>query len=321
MSKRILLTGSHGFIGRVLLTYFLKDPDIELIDCVDNLCNSSHDPADPLFQDGRIRVTISNVQDMGPMIAYDEIWHLASPVGPVGVLKYAGKMGPMIIADTAKMANWALATGAKLIDISTSEVYGQDPCGIPQVENIPKIVPSNTTVRLEYGVSKLCCEVFLANMVRTTSLQCNMIRPYNIVSFGQQASAGFVLPRLIEQALAGLPLTVYQPGTQRRTFTDVRDFVEGMIHIMKHGKNGEIYNVGNPANLHSILELAEMVIKKTGTTSKISIVDPKTLHGDLFEGAWEKIPNITKVQTDTGWTPFRTLEDIVDEAVRGYQNV
>jgi len=321
MGKRILLTGSHGFIGRVLLGYFLQDPDVEFIDCVDNLCNSTYNEVDPLFQDERIRVTISSVQDLEGPLPYDEIWHLASPVGPVGVLKFAGKMGPMIVADTAKMADWALAGGAKLIDISTSEVYGQDPCGIPQVEDIPKVVPSNTTVRLEYGVSKLCCEIFLTNMVRTSALQCNMIRPYNIVSYGQQAAAGFVLPRFVEAALAGHPLTVYQPGTQRRTFTDVRDFVEGMLYVMKKGKNGEVYNVGNPANLHSIMNLAKLVVAKTGSTSRIDVVDPRKLHGDLFAGAWEKIPNIDKIQADTGWAPFRTLEDIVDGAVAGYKNV
>jgi nucleoside-diphosphate-sugar epimerase len=320
MSKRILVTGITGFIGRVLTKYLLQDPNVTHITGVDNLINSKYSEDDPLFQDPRVDMNICSVSDYNPTeLNVEEIYHLASPVGPVGVLKWAGSMGPMIVDDTARMAKLALKTGAKLIDISTSEVYGANPHGVPQVEDLNKVVPSNITVRLEYGVAKLLCEIFLTNMTRTTDLKCNMIRPYNIVSYGQQASAGFVLPRFIEQALSGEDITVYPPGEQRRTFTDVHDFVEGIMAVMAQGENGQIYNVGNPVNLHSIMELAEMVKETTKSSSDIKIVDPKKLHGDLFEEAWEKIPNIDRIQRDTDWKPYRTLKDIVDFAVAAYQ--
>lgn len=315
MSKKILVTGITGFIGRVLTNYLLEDSETELIDGCDNLSNSSLLSGDSILSDPRVHIEICSVQQFEANNRYDEIYHLASPVGPVGVLKWAGEMGPMIVADTAKMAKLAMEQGAKLIDISTSEVYGKDPNGIPQKENIEKVVPSNITVRLEYGVSKLLCEVFLTNLVTRFGLRCNIVRPYNIVSYGQQAAAGFVLPRFLQQALSGLPLTVYQPGTQRRTFTDVRDFVEGIILIMRKGSNGRIYNVGNPANLHSIMDLAKMVVEYTGSSSPINIVDPQIEHGPTFAEAWEKIPNIDLVQKDTGWQPTRTLKDIVEFAI------
>lgn len=314
---KVIITGINGFIGRVLLEYLLKYDNIEYIYGVDNLSNSVYESNHPLLTNKKVQFDICSVNDksFNPKGKFDYIYHLASPVGPVGVIKWAGYMGPMIVEDTLKMAQIALNTGAKLIDISTSEVYGKDPEGIPQIEDLPKNVPSNVTVRLEYGVAKLLCEVFLTNLIKTTNLQCNILRPYNIVSYGQQAAAGFVLPRFIEQAKEGVPMTVYQPGTQRRTFTHVRDFVEAMIAVMEQGKNGEIYNVGNPLNLYSIMELAIRIKKEMKSDSLINIVDPVILHGPLFAEAWEKIPDITKIQNDINWKPFRTLENIIEEAV------
>jgi len=324
MSRRVLITGATGFIGRVLLSYLLKDDEISSILCVDNLSNSEYTPGEPLFSDKRVSVLIKNVSDMTDNDTedqLDDIYHLASPVGPVGVLKYAGNMGPMIIEDSYKMALLAEKHNARLIDISTSEVYGCDPNGIPQTEDLTKVVPAEITVRLEYGVAKLACEVFLANRTKVFGLNCCIVRPYNIVSYGQQAAAGFVLPRFFEQALANKPLTVYQPGTQRRTFTDVRDFVESLILVMAKGKSGEIYNIGNPNNLHTILDLANRVIEKTGSTSGYTIVDPQKEHGKLFTEAWEKIPNINKINQELGWNPTRSLDDIIDEAIRRYNEL
>lgn len=200
------------------------------------------------------------------------------------------------------------------MDISTSEVYGQNPNGVPQLESLNKVVPSNITVRLEYGVAKLLCEIFLTNLMHSKGLDFRMVRPYNIVSHGQSAKAGFVLPRFIEQAQAGEDLTIYTPGDQRRTFTHVKDFVEGMMAVMKDGVCGEVYNVGNPENLRSIFELAEEVIKHTNSKSVINIVDPQDLHGKSFTEAWEKIPNIDKITKDTGWIPSRSFKQIVSEA-------
>lgn len=316
MGLKILVTGATGFIGRTLIRELLKKSDIESIECVDNLCNSAFHVTDPLFLDTRVCVKIVSVKDyVHSGTKFDIIYHLASPVGPVGVLKFPGTMGQMIVDDTFRMAQLAIACEAKLIDISTSEVYGLDPKGVPQVETLDKCVSSKITVRLEYAVAKLLCEILLTNLGSITPLQFNIIRPYNIVSYGQQAAAGFVLPRFLEQALSDSPITVYLPGTQSRTFTDVRDFVNALILIAEHGINSEIYNVGNPANRLSIMEFAQQIKLLTGSKSEIIISDPKKLHGALFEEAHEKIPDITKVVRDTGWQPIRSIKEIIDFAI------
>lgn len=322
-SKRVLVTGGFGFIGKVLLKTFLKELDeIDYIDVIDNLCNSVPFDKDTLsLFNGKLSFCKSTVADWLPSRKYTEIYHLASPVGPAGVLNYAGSMGPMIISDTYKMANLALKDGARFIDISTSEVYGRDPGSTAQKESIDKIVPSNVTVRLEYGVSKLACEVFLLNMVKVSPLQINIIRPFNIVGPSQSGKVGFVLPRFIEQAMKGKDLTVFGDGLQKRTFTSVFDFVSAIKLVMNSKEtNAEIFNVGNPDNLYSILDLANIVIKATGSKSKVLLINPKEIYGKFYEEAWNKIPDISKIQSTLGWKPKDDISKIVSDAIEVYMS-
>jgi UDP-glucose 4-epimerase len=225
-------------------------------------------------------------------------------------------MGPMIISDTFKMAQIAIEQDARFLDVSTSEVYGRDPGKVSQAEDIDKVVPANVTIRLEYGTSKLASEVSLLNLAKVTNLRVNIVRPFNIVGPGQSGEVGFALPRFVNQALTGEDITVFGNGSQRRTFTSVNDFVRAIIRIMDSDIESEIFNVGNPANECSVLDLARIVNKLAGSKSRIILCDPKTIYGNLYAEAWNKIPNIRKIQRMTGWSPFESIEDIVNEAIR-----
>jgi len=312
---KALVTGGNGFIGRVLCGALLE-ANYELVHLVDDLSNSNRDAGlELLLKDNRVRFTAMAVKDFEPMERYTHIFHLASPVGPAGVLNYAGRMGPLIVHDTAKMAHYAIAMGAKLLDVSTSEVYGKDPGEGTQAEDIDKIVPSKYTVRLEYGVAKLACEVSLSNLALTTDLIVNIVRPFNIVGVGQKGEVGFVLPRFVQQTLAGEPLTVFGDGEQRRCFTSVHDIVDAIMRITNAGVRGRIYNIGNPANICSINDLAHVVKATTGSSSTIVHVDPKTIYGRFYEEAWNKIPDITRIQREIGWQPTQALHDIVLDVV------
>ena len=199
---RAIITGGNGFIGRVLVRTLLRRPDLQLAHIVDDLSNSNRDAGlQQLLKDKRVRFSATSVKDFEPTEKYSHIFHLASPVGPAGVLNYAGRMAPLIVHDTAKMAHYAIAMGAKLLDVSTSEVYGRDPGEGSQAENIDKVVPAKYTVRLEYGVAKLACEVALMNLAKVSDMKINIVRPFNIVGVGQKGDVGFVLPRFAQQAL------------------------------------------------------------------------------------------------------------------------
>lgn len=320
MGKNILITGGNGFIGRCLIKRLSGYDSVDLLHVVDNLCNSDY-PDEEFFKTfPKVKMSIQSVSDFQPERRYHEIWHLASPVGPAGVLNYAGQMAPMIVSDTSKIAHMALSMGARMIDISTSEVYGKDPGDIPQEEDIDKIVPADITVRLEYGVAKLASEVSLKNLHDKTGLHVNIIRPFNIIGVGQKGEVGFVLPRFVQQALSGEPLTVFGDGTQKRTFTSVEDIVDAMILVMSSSVKGEVFNVGNPSNICSILDLAKKVKHAASSSSDIIFVDPTTIYGKYYKEAWNKIPNIDKVQR-TGWYPSRSLDQIIQEVIkveRGY---
>lgn len=310
---RILVTGGLGFIGQHLVKKLMSEFSDSTIDIVDNLSNNSIKPEH--IKSDNVNVVISSVDVFVPKDKYDYIYHLASPVGPAGVLNYAGKMGPMVVNDAYKLAKIALDMGAKLLDVSTSEVYGRDPGGIPQKEDIDKIVPSNITIRLEYGVAKLLSEICLFNLMKVTPLKVNFIRPFNIIGPGQRGEVGFVLPRFVQSALSGEPLTVFGNGTQVRTFTHVEDIVDAMIMIMKSKISGEVFNVGNPQNLISIHDLAKKVVEFSHSSSDIKFVDPTTIYGPYYAEAWNKIPDIHKIQNMLDWNPKWELDDIIKQVI------
>jgi nucleoside-diphosphate-sugar epimerase len=315
--KRVLVTGGLGFIGRTLLRSLQDDPQVEFIYVVDNLCNSSLTPD---VRDEKTILEICNVSEFHKSISFTHIYHLASPVGPAGVLKYAGKMAQMIVSDTMQMAELALCYGAKLIDISTSEVYGRDPGDKSQQEDIDKVVPAKYTVRLEYGVAKLATEISLLNLARISGLQVNIIRPFNIVGVGQKGEVGFVLPRFVEAALVNRDLEIFGTGDQKRCFTSVKDIVQAILLIVELETYGNIFNVGNPANVISIRQLADCVIQLSGSSSQCKLVDPKTIFGPLYEEAWNKIPDISHIQKVVGWQPKYSLIDIVLEVLESYRD-
>jgi UDP-glucose 4-epimerase len=311
--KKVLVTGGAGFIGRALLREIVSQPARE-ITVVDNLSSCTLDEDSPINIYGGIKFIESDLEDflLSNKESFDEIYHLASPVGPVGVLKYKGRIAHTIIDHLYNVAMLAINSNAKLCYVSTSEIYGQNPI-FDQPEDIDKIVPSKYTVRLEYGIAKLTGEIMLANLSKVyPNFKYFVIRPFNIVGPDQNAGLGFVIPRFIKQALAGEPITVYGDGTDKRTFTDVRDITRLMAAIMDSNLCNT-FNVGNPDNVITIGELARLIKKMTDSSSEIQFIDPKVLWGKDFEEAWNKIPNIDRLKSLVGDWPKRKLVDTIDE--------
>ncbi len=312
MSNKVLVTGGMGFIGKFLVRKLLSERDCHVV-IVDNLSSSVLDTSIAVHE----RVTFINA-DFGEWVppkdeSYSQIYHLASPVGPVGVLKWKGMIAKLILNNLYNAAEMAMAMDARLIYVSTSEVYGRHPDNEKegQREDIDKIVPANITVRLEYGVAKLLGEILLKNLSRGSNLKHNCVRPFNVVGPSQNDELGFVIPRFLKQALKGSPITIYGDGKQKRTFTHVEDFVDGMFLVMESDFTGEIFNIGNPDNIISILELAKKIKKSTNSASEIKFVEPKKLFGNDFAEAWNKIPNVSKLVTAVGWKPKWFIDDIM----------
>lgn len=308
--KNVLITGGMGFIGRALSRKLLATTDYHLT-IVDNLSSCRLDPT--ITENKRVTFIDADLSNWNPQNEhYDQIYHLAGPVGPLRVLEVQGRILPIIISQLEKISRLAIEMNAKLMFISTSEVYGAH-AKEKISENVDPIVAANVTPRLEYGIAKLAGEIMLKNLSAATTLRYNCVRPFNIIGPGQNDKSGFVIPRFVRLALHNEPITVYGSGNQIRTFTHISDFIDALYTVMESDISGEVFNIGNPEGTLTVLELATRIKNALKSSSEIIFVDPEKLHGRPFHDAWDKIPDISKITGATGWTPQWSLEKVMQE--------
>ena len=301
---RAIVTGGAGFIGSHLVDILVADGhDVEVID-----------PADPVgpFPDGVKHNRCSMLTGTGAArlktakSKFDNtavVYHLAGPVGPVGVLSQAGRITPDIIAMAEKLQGFT----CPVVFVSTSEVYGEQPQ--PVTEDRPLIVMPEPSARREYASAKAAAEVMLQNSLR----QLRIVRPFNVAGPRQLPDGGFVLPRFIEAGLEGLPLTVYGDGSAVRAFTHVEDIARGIYLAGIQGTNGSIYNLGNEANACSIATLAAEVAAVLD--AEITNVDPVELHGSAFREAPDKVPLTARAYSGLGWSPKHDRARVIADAI------
>jgi nucleoside-diphosphate-sugar epimerase len=327
--RSILVTGGFGFLGSHLVERLASDGDAD-VHVVDDLTTSRFSARDACtFRDdchrrwpsSAVTFDLVSVQVYGARPAppaerrFEEVYHLASVVGPVGVLGHAGTIVASVVGDTYAAMDLAWAHhGGTLCDVSTSEVYGGGRAGAC-AESDARVVPAETTVRLEYAVAKMAAETALVNAARALGRRGVVVRPFNVAGPGQSAAGGFVLPRFVGQALAGEPLTVYGDGSAVRAFTHVVDVADGLVRAARAGTSGCAYNLGRAANRTTILDLARLVIEATGSASPIVHVDPRGLHGPAFAEAGDKYPDGDLATRALGWVPERGLAQIVHDVV------
>lgn len=320
MKKKILITGGLGFIGSHCVEKW-KNIGYE-ITIIDNLSSNALPFNHEIFEGCEIITEdILNV-DVKNLRKFDKILHLASPVGPVGVLKHSGKMASIIIDDIYWAINAAKHNKCPLVFVSTSEIYGHRDEKTYLKENDPKVLVGDFTVRNEYAIAKLLSEIAIVNTGKIDdNFRYQIIRPFNVTGRYQLPDGGFVVPRFVDQAISGEDITVYYDGLQLRAFTWVKDIVEGIyltsIAPEEHWNNE--WNIGNEKNEETILYLAQRVKEMSKSSSEIVHIDPISLHGKLFSEAPEKIPNSEKIKSLLGWKPTKNVEQILEEVVEFFQ--
>ena len=321
MNKKILITGGLGFIGSHSVEKW-KNLGYK-ITIIDNMSSNALSPTDKLFEGCEIILEdILNV-DITQLEKFDSILHLASPVGPVGVLKHSGKMASIIIDDIYWAINAAKHSNCPLIFISTSEIYGYRDGKTYLKENDQKVLDGEFTVRNEYAIAKLLSEIVLSNTGKIDpNFKYQIIRPFNVSGKYQLPDGGFVVPRFVNQALNNEDITVYYDGLQLRAFTWVKDIVEGIYLTSTAPEelwNGE-WNVGNEMNENTILYMAEKIKEMSQSNSQVVHIDPVLLHGPLFSEAPEKIPNSEKIKDLLGWKPTKGVDEILNEVVEYFKS-
>ena len=319
-NKNILITGGLGFIGAHCIEKWKKEG--WSITVIDNLSSNAIETSHPLTDDTKVIIQDITKVDWRNLAKFDLILHLASPVGPLGVLKYSGTMGRIIMDDIYSVIHGANYNKCPLIFISTSEIYGYRDHKSYLQENDDKVLHGDFTVRNEYAIAKLLSEIVLSNHAKINSnFKYQIIRPFNVTGKYQLPDGGFVLPRFVDQALKNQDITVYYSGQQLRAFTWVKDIVDGiyLTSTVHESQWNQEWNIGNELNEQTILYLAQKVKELTNSKSKIVHIDPKELHGPLFAEAPEKIPNSEKIKNQLGWKPTKFVDEVISEVIEFYK--
>lgn len=309
-NKRVLITGGAGFIGSYLCERLLELGNDVV--CVDNLFtgqkqNIRHLMDNPYFE--FIRHDISE-----PVyIETDQIYNLACPASPVHYQYDPIKTGKTSVLGALHMLGLAKRCHARVLQASTSEVYG-DPEVHPQPESYRGCV-NPIGVRACYDEGKRMAETLFFDYHRQHGVDIKVVRIFNTYGPRMRMDDGRVVSNFIVQALKGEPVTIYGNGSQTRSFCFIKDLVDGMIRMMesRDGFTGPV-NLGNPAEC-TMLQLARLVIKLTGSRSDI-VYKPLPQDDPV-----QRKPDISLAEKELGWKPSVRLEDGLAETIEYFRNI
>jgi UDP-glucuronate decarboxylase len=310
IKKKVLVTGGAGFVGSHLCERLLRDGN-EVI-CLDNYFtgqkqNVIHLIDNPYFELIRHDVT------MPFFIEADEIYNLACPASPIHYQYNAIKTIKTSVMGAINMLGLAKRIKAKILQASTSEVYG-DPQIHPQVETYwGNVNPIGE--RSCYDEGKRSAESLFVNYHKQNLVKIKIVRIFNTYGPRMHPNDGRVVSNFIIQALNNRDITIYGDGQQTRSFQYVDDLIEGMVLMMASPDNftGPV-NIGNP-NEFSILELAHKVIRLTGSKSKIIMLPLPP------DDPFQRQPDITLARQELGWSPEIQLEEGLIKTIGYFRSV
>ena len=296
MSK-VLVTGGAGFIGSHLCERLLNDG--EDVICLDNMFTGTYENIKKFIDNPHFELVTANIID-SMYFNIDKIFNLACPASPIHyqydpvMTTKTSFFGALNVLDLARKNN------AKVLQASTSEIYG-DPKVHPQKEdyrgNVSTIGP-----RACYDEGKRVAETLFFDYLRQYNLDIKVIRIFNTYGPNMMENDGRVVSNFIVQALHGRDITIYGDGSQTRSFCYVSDLVDGMIKMMNSKDFHGPVNLGNPQEI-TIYELAEKIIKLTGSHSKIVFQDLPQ------DDPVHRKPDITLANEKLGWKPEIDIDD------------
>lgn len=309
--KRILITGGAGFIGSHLCERLLKEGNDVI--CLDNYFTGSKNNVRHLLDNHNFELVRHDLIE--PYYAeVDEIYNLACPASPVHYQYNPIKTTKTSVMGAINMLGLAKRTRAKILQASTSEVYG-DPAEHPQREDYWGNV-NPIGVRSCYDEGKRCAETLFMDYYRQNRVRIKIIRIFNTYGPRMHPNDGRVVSNFIVQALQGKDITIYGDGSQSRSFQYVDDLIEAMVRMMDTPDDftGPV-NIGNPGEF-TMLELAEKILHMTGSRSKLQFLplpadDPK-----------QRRPDITLASERLGgWRPVVTLDEGLEKTIEYFRRI
>jgi len=310
LRRRVLITGGAGFLGSFLCEALLARGHDVL--CIDNFYTSSRRNIEHLIDHKRFELMRHDVT-FPLYVEVDDIYNLACPASPIHYQRDPVQTTKTSVHGAINMLGLAKRVKAKILQASTSEVYG-DPSVHPQTEdywgNVNTIGP-----RACYDEGKRCAETLFFDYYRQHKLRIKVARIFNTYGPRMHPNDGRVVSNFIVQALRNEPITLYGDGGQTRSFCYVDDLISGLISLMETGDDviGPI-NLGNPDEF-TIRELAEKVIAITGSRSKLSFLPLPT------DDPTRRKPDISRARSVLGWEPRVALQDGLKRTIAYFQSL
>ena len=309
-TKRVLVTGGAGFIGSFLCERLIAAGHEVL--CIDNFFTGARENVAHLLGHPRFELLRHDVT-FPLYVEVDEIYNLACPASPIHYQFDPVQTTKTSVHGAINMLGLAKRVKARILQASTSEVYG-DPQVHPQPESYwGHVNPIGT--RACYDEGKRCAETLFFDYHRQHGLRIKVARIFNTYGPRMHPNDGRVVSNFIMQALTGQDITVYGDGRQTRSFCYVDDLVDGLIRLMESGDEvtGPV-NLGNPGEF-TILELAQKVIARTNSRSKI-------VHAPLpADDPVQRQPDITRAKETLGWAPTIPLDEGLDRTIAWFERL
>jgi UDP-glucose 4-epimerase len=317
VARKALLTGGAGFVGSHLSELLLASGyEVWALDDLStgSIANVAHlrERQDyHLVVDSVLSPTVVNEL----VFKCDVVFHLAAAVGVRLIVEEPVRTLVTNVQGTEIVLDHCNRFGKRVLVASTSEVYGDHREERPLEESARRIYGPTTARRWAYADSKAMDEFLALAYHQERGLDVVIARLFNTVGPRQSGQYGMVVPRFVASALAGRPLEVHGDGLQTRCFCHVLDTIAALKGLMEDGAtSGEIYNVGSTDRI-SILDLAEKVVARTGSSSSVEFVPYERVYGLGIEDMLHRIPSIEKVAAQIGWGPSRDLDAILDDVI------
>jgi UDP-glucose 4-epimerase len=311
---KYLITGGAGFIGSHLADRLLTDG--HEITIIDDLSTGRYSNIAHLEGQKGVTViidTVLNAQLMEGLIRdHDRVFHLASAVGVKLIMEQPVRTIETIFGGTDVVLRYCSRYRKRVLIPSTSEVYGKG-TAIPFREDDDVLTGATSKHRWAYACAKSLDEFLALAHWKETRLPVMVVRLFNTVGPRQTGQYGMVVPNFIKSALQNQPIPVHGDGSQARCFGHVLDVVDALVAIIDETDCfGQVINVGNDEEI-SIRELAEKVVRMTGSRSEISYISYDDAYGEGFEDMQRRVPCLDKARALISYQPTRTLDDIIND--------
>ena len=307
--KRVLVTGGAGFLGSHLIDRLLADGHDVI--CLDNFFTGSKDNIRHCLHHDHFELIRHDIVEP-ILLEVDWIFNLACPASPVHYQHNPVKTIKTSVMGTINMLGMAKRVRARILQASTSEVYG-DPTVHPQIESYWGNV-NPIGIRSCYDEGKRCAETLFFDYYRQHNVDTRIARIFNTYGPRMATNDGRVVSNFIVQALQGKKLTIYGDGTQTRSFCYVDDLIDGLVRLMQAEDEHEPLNLGNPRE-YTILELAEEIRKQVGDGIEICKQDLPE------DDPKQRQPDISRARDVLGWEPKVGLADGLKQTIAYFEQV